>query len=661
MFVLNIREIGKRQFFEEEKCSLREVVGEEFIIEKGILGFSVPGISSIFDVHSRIIGPDIDEIICYTWEDEYGKKIMWHSGAHILADAVLRLFPDALLATGPPVENGFYYDILFKNGPPGTEDIKKIEELVMRILKEGAFFERSEIPIEEAKKHYTTAYPNKYKLEILEELEKEGTRIVSFYRHGNFVDLCEGPHILTTSMIKAFKITGVAGAYWRGDATKEQLCRIYGIAFPDEQTFHLFEKAYREAEQKDHRKVGYDMEIFLISSRIGAGLPIWLPGGFIVRNSLIEFIRRAQNTLGYQEVFTPHIGSKNLYITSGHYEKYGQNSYKPILTPDENEEYLLKPMNCPHHCEIFGFRTRSYRELPLKISEFGTVYRYEKSGEIHGLVRARCFTQDDAHIFVDEEHLEEVLIETFNLATFVLNTLGFSDVSVRLSLRDPAKPEEYIGETSIWEKAEKILKRVCDKQFPGYTEGIGEAAFYGPKVDFIVRDLLHRKWQVSTVQLDFNLPRRFNLKYISRNNTMETPIIIHRALLGSIERFVALLLEHTGGNLPLWLAPIHVAILPVKEEVLDYSRFIEKTLAKEGYRVVLHWTPERLSKRIKQMEIKKVPFQVVVGEKEKEAGLLNIRSRREELVPSGATLPLEEFIARTRGQINIPEYRVPKS
>jgi len=657
MFVLDIHKEFSGQISPEgKKYSLREVAGDQYIIDKGILAFSIEKGGKIYDVHTPILTIETKEIYCYTWEDDEGKMVFWHSSAHVMADAIMRLFPDALLTIGPPVDNGFYYDIDFGENTHVEEKIEDIEREFARIIKENATFTREECSFEDAINYYQKEYPNPYKLEIIEEIKGRGERECSFYRHGRFRDLCSGPHILTPSMIGAFKITGIAGAYWRGNAKNKQLTRIYGITFPTKQELEKYLQMVEEAKNRDHKKLGYDMELFIISNRVGAGLPLWLPAGQTLRNLLIQFIRNAQNKLGYQEVFTPHIGSKNLYVTSGHYEKYGKDSFQPIETPDGHDSYLLKPMNCPHHCEIYGYRTRSYKELPLKISEFGTVYRYEKSGEIHGLVRARSFTQDDAHIFCTEDQLHEVISETLDLIKFVLDTFEFKDRIVRLSLRDPHDNDKYIGSPEVWDNAEKILREVAGNHFPSFVEQQGEAAFYGPKIDFIVRDSLGRKWQVGTLQLDFNLPVRFNLKYNGKDNKVHTPVMIHRALLGSIERFVAILLENTNGNLPIWLAPIQFAILPLGDEVMDFSHEIAEKLTRAGLRFIIHHSSERLSKRIKQMEIRKIPFQLIIGGKERESGVVSVRSRFPAILPDSSSLPIDQIISIVKEHSIIPEY-----
>lgn len=636
--------------------TLRELIGREEIIKKGILGFAIPDSKEIIDVHTPVLSKDVKSIIIYTWEDDEGKEVYWHSSAHILADAILQIFPEAKITIGPPIDNGFYYDIDFGTAQMTPDFIPLVENKINEIISKNYSFERIEVNERDAKDFYEKKYPNPYKLEILNDIINKKQKI-TFYRHGDFWDLCSGPHVLDVTFLKFFKITGLSAAYWKGNSKNPQLTRIYGISFPTKVELDNYLLKLQEAEKRDHKVIGREMELFIISQEVGAGLPLWLPDGFIIKNTLIELIRNAQNKLGYLEVTTPHIGSRRLYEISGHYQKYAQNCYKPILTPDEHEEYLLKPMNCPHHCEIFAFKRRSYKELPLKLSEFGTVYRYEKSGEIHGLIRARGFTQDDAHIFCKEEDLETVITEIIDLIYFLIKLFNFEDIKVRISLHDPSKKEMYLGTPELWEKAEKILRKIAQKCLYNYTEEKGESAFYGPKLDFIIKDALSRKWQLSTIQLDFNLPERFNLKYMDKDNTWKKPILVHRALLGSLERFIALLIEHTGGNLPLWLSPVQVAILPVNESTCKYSENLCEELKNNKIRAIISFPQERLAKRIKQMEIRRVPIQAIVGEKEINNNTVNVRSRIPSFIKNNYEYSREEFINLIVKYSKLPDFK----
>lgn len=548
----------------------------------------------------------------FTWNDKEGKSTFWHSSAHLLAEALEALHPGTKFGIGPPIEQGFYYDIDTGDEVLSSSDLQAIENKMQVLARQNNAYQRKEISKADAIAYFKEKN-DEYKLELLEDLE-DGQ--ITFYSQGNFTDLCRGPHIPDTGFIKAVKLTALAGAYWRGDEKRKQLTRIYGITFPKQKELTEYLTMIEEAKKRDHRKLGAELDLFMFSEKVGAGLPIWLPKGTALRNRLEDFLKAEQIKRGYQPVITPHIGRKELYITSGHYAKYGKDSFQPIHTPNEGEEFLLKPMNCPHHCEIFGYKPRSYKELPIRIAEFGTVYRYEQSGELHGLTRVRGFTQDDAHLFCTAEQLKQEFIGVIDLTKFVLNKLGFDKFTAQISLRDPQNKEKYIGTDENWDKAEAaIIEAAAEVGLPTVTE-LGEAAFYGPKLDFMVKDAIGRNWQLGTIQVDYNLPERFELEYIGADNTSHRPVMIHRAPFGSMERFVGVLIEHCGGNFPLWLTPEQYVILPISDRFNAHCHEIKDQLAAAGLRGSVDDRSETIGKKIRDNELKKIPFILIVGEKE---------------------------------------------
>jgi threonyl-tRNA synthetase len=558
-----------------------------------------------------------------TWNDAEGKTTMWHSSAHLMAEAIEFLYPGVKLAIGPAITQGFYYDIDFLEYTIVEKDLEKIEQKMRELAKEKLTFERKEISKADALAYFTEK-EDPYKLELIENLE-DGQ--ITFYTQGNFTDLCRGPHIPNTSPIKAIKLLSIAGAYWRGDEKNKQLTRIYGITFPKaaDLTEHL--EKLEEAKRRDHRKLGKELELFTFSQRVGQGLPLWLPKGAALRERLENFLKKAQKKAGYEQVITPHIGSKELYVTSGHYEKYGADSFQPIKTPDANEEFLLKPMNCPHHCEIFKSKPRSYKDLPARFAEFGTVYRYEQSGELHGLTRVRGFTQDDAHIFCMQEQVKDEFKKVIDLVLYIFKTLHFDNFKAQISLRDPNNPSKYIGSDENWEKAESaIIEAAAEKGLPTIV-AYGEAAFYGPKLDFMVQDALGREWQLGTIQVDYNLPERFELEYTGSDNQKHRPVMIHRAPFGSMERFVAVLLEHCAGDFPLWLATDQVAILPISDKFNEYAEKVSELLNNSDIRGFVDDRNEKIGKKIREAELKKIPFMLIIGEKEAETELVSVRQR----------------------------------
>lgn len=561
------------------------------------------------------------KISLLTWNDKGGKATFWHSSAHLMAEALEALYPGVKLGIGPAIENGFYYDIDTGGTQISINDLPKIEKKMIELARQKNEYVRKDISKSDAIAYFKEK-GDEYKLELLEDLEDGG---ITFYQQGNFVDLCRGPHIPNTGKIKAIKLLKVAGAYWRGDENRKQMTRIYGVSFPKQKELTEYLHLLEEAKKRDHRKIGAELELFMFSERVGAGLPIWLPKGNAVRQRLMNFLMDEQEKQGYQLVTTPHIGKKELYVTSGHYEKYGEDSFQPINTPKEGEEFLLKPMNCPHHCEIFGNRPHSYKELPIRIAEFGTVYRYEQSGELHGLSRVRGFTQDDAHIFCTPEQVKEEFLKVLDLTTMVFRKMGFQEFTAQISLRDPDKPEKYIGSAENWENAERaIIEATAEVGLPTVTE-LGEAAFYGPKLDFMIKDALGRSWQLGTIQVDYNLPERFELEYIGSDNQPHRPVMIHRAPFGSLERFMSILIEHTAGKFPLWLAPEQYAILPVSDKYEDFAKEIQTALTAYDIRGVIDNRAESIGRKIRDTELKKIPFMFIVGEKEAENNSLSVR------------------------------------
>ncbi len=560
-----------------------------------------------------------------TWDNEEGKAAFWHTSAHLMAAAIEQLYPGTKFGIGPDIENGFYYDVDFGTHQINEDDLVAIEKKMKEIVAENHQMVRKEISKADAMSFFGTK-GDEYKTELIEELE-DGT--ISLYELGSFTDLCRGPHLPDLSNIKAIKLLSLAGAYWRGDITRKQLTRIYGITFPQQKLLEEYLLMLEEAKKRDHRKLGKDLELFAFSQNVGSGLPLWLPKGAIVREQLESFLKKVQKKYGYQQVITPHIANKNLYITSGHYEKYGKDSFQPIGSPVEGEEFLLKPMNCPHHCEIYAIQPRSYKDLPIRMAEFGTVYRYEQSGELHGLTRVRGFTQDDAHIFCTPDQLKEEFIKVIEIVMIIFNTLNFDNFTAQISLRDPSDTKKYIGSDENWEKSERAIIEACEMKGLEAVQVIGEAAFYGPKLDFMVRDAIGRKWQLGTIQVDYNLPERFDLSYIGADNQKHRPVMIHRAPFGSMERFVAVLLEHTGGNLPLWLCPDQIIILPISEKFHNFAAGILNTLEDKGFRVSIDNRNEKIGKKIRDAEMAKIPYMIVIGEKETENGTLSVRQHRQ--------------------------------
>jgi threonyl-tRNA synthetase len=584
------------------------------------------------------------EIKLFTWNDKEGKTAFWHSSAHVLAQALLALYPECKLTIGPAIENGFYYDADFGDQSLTEKELVAIEKKMLEFAREKFEFKMRSSTKAEALAYYKKQN-NPYKIELIENLE-DGT--ITFCDHADFTDLCRGGHIPQTGVIKAIKLTNVAGAYWRGDETKQQLTRIYGISFPKQKELTEYLERVEEAKKRDHRKLGKELDLFTFSQKVGQGLPLWLPKGAALRDRLENFLKKAQTKAGYEQVISPHIGNKELYMTSGHYEKYGADSFQPIHTPAEGEEFLLKPMNCPHHCEIYKAKPWSYRDLPKRYAEFGTVYRYEQSGELHGLTRVRGFTQDDAHIFCMPEQLDEEFKKVIDLVLYVFSSLGFEDFTAQVSLRDPQKPEKYIGSTQNWELAEQAILNAAKEKNLDYVVETGEAAFYGPKLDFMVKDALGRQWQLGTIQVDYNLPERFDLQYKGSDNELHRPVMIHRAPFGSMERFVAILLEHTGGNFPLWLMPNQVNILCVSEKYKNYALKVLNFLENHEIRALLDDRNETIGKKIRESEMTKVSYMMIIGEKEAAEDNVSLRKHHEGDLGS---FSLEDVVVRLKSEI----------
>lgn len=561
-------------------------------------------------------------LVLYTWENPEGKKAFWHSSAHILAQALEELYPGIKLTIGPAIANGFYYDVDFNGKPISEKDFPAIEAKFLEIARGKHLFKMRPVSKAEALSYY--AGKNEYKTELIEALE-DGT--ITFCDHSTFTDLCRGGHIPNTGFVKAVKVLSAAGAYWRGDEHNPQLTRVYGISFPKQKDLTEYLTLLEEAKKRDHRKLGKELELFTFSNKVGQGLPLWLPKGAALRERLEAFLRKAQKEAGYEQVVTPHIGHKNLYVTSGHWDKYGKDSFQPIATPNEGEEYLLKPMNCPHHCEIYNSHPWSYKDLPKRFAEFGTVYRYEQSGELHGLTRVRCFTQDDAHIFCTPEQLDAEFKHVIDLVLYVFGSLGFDNFTAQVSLRDPDKPTKYIGTDENWAKAENAIINAAKEKGLNYVIETGEAAFYGPKLDFMVKDALGRSWQLGTIQVDYNLPERFDLWYKGADNEMHRPVMIHRAPFGSMERFVAILLEHTAGNFPLWLNPNQAIVLSLSEKYENYAQKVLRLLENSDIRTLIDNRAETMGKKIREAETQKVPYMLIVGENEEKEGTVSVRKR----------------------------------
>ena len=585
-------------------------------------------------------------IALYKFEDEEGKHTFWHTSAHLLAEALQELYPGIQFGFGPAVENGFFYDVMPAKGTVISEnDFSKIEEKMRELAKKNEPVVRKEVAKADALNEFKAA-GQEYKCEHIEQDLEDGT--ISTYTQGAFTDLCRGPHLTSTGSIKAIKITSVAGAFWRGDAKREQMTRIYGISFPKKKMLDEYLAMLEEAKRRDHRKIGKEMELFMVSERVGKGLPIWLPKGTDLRLRLQELLRSMLRPYNYQEVITPGIGGKSLYVTSGHYAHYGKDAFQPIHTPEEDEEYMLKPMNCPHHCEVYARKPRSYKDLPLRIAEFGTVFRYEKSGELHGLTRVRTFTQDDAHLFVRPDQVKKEFEAIIDIILKVFSIFGFNNYEAQISLHDPKDTEKYIGSPEVWEESENAIREACKEKGLKAHEEIGEAAFYGPKLDFMVKDAIGRRWQLGTIQVDYNLPQRFRLEYTAEDNTKKTPVMIHRAPFGSLERFTAVLIEHTAGHFPLWLTPDQVAILPISEKYNDYAKKVAAYFDKQGVRALVDDRNEKIGRKIRDNEIKRTPYMVVVGEKEAAEGLVSMRKQGG---GEQATMTMEAFAQRIKDEV----------
>ena len=593
---------------------------------------------------NRPINED-SSIALYKWEDEEGKHAFWHTSAHLLAEALQELYPGIQFGFGPAIENGFFYDVLLPNGESIKEgDFPQIEAKMKELAGKKEPVVRKEVAKADALKEFAAAGQS-YKCEHIEQDLEDGS--ITTYTQGSFTDLCKGPHLLNTGAIKAVKLTSVAGAFWRGDANREQLQRLYGISFPKKKMLDEYLVMIEEAKKRDHRKIGKEMELFMFSEKVGKGLPIWLPKGTELRLRLQDHLRKVQKRFGYQEVITPHIGSKNLYVTSGHYAHYGKDSFQPIHTPEEDEEYMLKPMNCPHHCEIFAWKPRSYKDLPLRIAEFGTVYRYEQSGELHGLTRVRSFTQDDAHLFCRPDQVKQEFLNVMDIIQIVLTAFGFN-FEAQISLRDPNDHEKYVGSDEDWARSEAAIVEACREKGLNAKIEYGEAAFYGPKLDFMIKDAIGRRWQLGTIQVDYNLPKRFQLEYTDEDNTKKTPVMIHRAPFGSMERFCAVLIEHTAGHFPLWLTPDQVAILPISEKYNDYAHQVAQYFDKVGVRATIDDRNEKIGRKVRDNELKRVPYMVIVGEKEQADGTVAVR-------PQGggeqSVMSMEDFAKKINDEV----------
>ncbi len=589
------------------------------------------------------------EVKIYTWEDEEGKHAFWHSSAHLMAEALEALYPGIKFGIGPAIDNGFYYDVDPPEGVVITEaDLPRIEEKMRELARQKNEYRRRVVSKEEALGYFEEK-GDPYKTELISELNDQE---ITFYTQGNFTDLCRGPHLPSTEPIKAIKLLNVAGAYWRGDEKRKQLTRIYGISFPKQSMLEEYLQWLEEAKKRDHRRIGKELELFTFSQRVGQGLPLWLPKGAQLRERLENFLKKIQKQYGYEPVITPHIGHKELYVTSGHYEKYGKDSFQPIHTPVEGEEFLLKPMNCPHHCEIYRSKPRTYKDLPVRLAEFGTVYRYEQSGELHGLTRVRGFTQDDAHIFCRPDQLKDEFLKVIDIVFLIFRKLHFDDFTAQISLRDPDDKEKYIGSEENWEKAERAIIEACEEKGLEATIEKGEAAFYGPKLDFMVKDALGRSWQLGTIQVDYNLPERFDLEYIGADDKRYRPVMIHRAPFGSMERFIAVLIEHTGGKFPLWLAPDQAIVLPISEKYHDYAKKVLNFLNNSDIRTLIDDRNEKIGKKIRDNELKKIPYLLIVGEKEEKEGTVAVRRQGKGDI---GTMKLDEFAAFIREQVEKEE------
>jgi len=617
-------------------------------LARKVLSISVNG--EVRDL-SRPIDTDAS-VRLHTWDDSEGKATMWHSSAHLMAGAIEALYPGTKFGIGPDVENGFYYDIDLGEHTLSSNDFEKIEQKMLQMAREKQQFRRREISKSEALKLYEEK-GDEYKVDLITDLE-DGT--ISLYESGHFTDLCRGPHLVDSSPVKAVKLLSIAGAYWRGDESRKQLTRVYGITFPKQKDLDEYLFMLEEAKKRDHRKIGRELELFAFSANVGQGLPLWLPKGAELRENLEKFLKRVQRKAGYLPVITPHIGNKNLYIQSGHYEKYGKDSFQPISTPAEGEEFMLKPMNCPHHCEIFKTRQYSYKDLPVRLAEFGTVYRYEQSGELHGLTRVRGFTQDDAHIFCRPDQVKEEFVKVIDIVLYIFRALDFKEFSVQISLRDPDNKQKYIGSDENWIKAEAAIVEATNERGLEAKVVTGEAAFYGPKLDFMVKDALGRKWQLGTIQVDYNLPERFELEYVGSDNQRHRPVMIHRAPFGSMERFVAVLIEHCAGNFPLWLTPNQAIVLPISDKYHEYAKKVLHLLNNYEIRTLIDERSEKTGKKIRDAETRKIPYMIIVGEKEEAEGTISVRKHGHGDL---GTFTIDEFVKTVNGEVaSLTEYEV---
>jgi threonyl-tRNA synthetase len=631
---------GTVKEFKEGVTSMDVAMSISEGLARNVLAAKVNG--EIVDASRKIEKDSTVQLL--TWNDKEGKSTFWHSSAHLMAEALEALYPGTKFGIGPAIENGFYYDIDFGDRIFSSEEFKKVEDKMLELSRLKSDYKRSSVSKSDAIKYFTDK-GDEYKIDLLQDLQ-DGS--ITFYQQGNFTDLCRGPHIPNTSFIKAAKLMNVAGAYWRGDEKRKQLTRIYAITFPKQKELQEYLELLEEAKKRDHRKLGKELELFAFSEKVGMGLPLWLPKGATLRERLENFLKKAQVKAGYTQVITPHIGSKELYVTSGHYEKYGADSFQPIKTPNEGEEFLLKPMNCPHHCEIYKTKPRSYKDLPLRLAEFGTVYRYEQSGELHGLTRVRGFTQDDAHIFCRPDQVKDEFKKVIDLVLYVFKSLGFENYTAQISLRDPANKGKYIGGDEQWNRAEKdIIEAAAEKGLNTVTE-LGEAAFYGPKLDFMVKDALGRQWQLGTIQVDYNLPERFKLEYIGSDNQKHRPVMIHRAPFGSMERFVAVLIEHCAGNFPLWLSPEQIIVLPISEKYADYAQEVLSTLEENDIKGLIDHRDEKIGRKIRDAEVRKIPFMLIVGEKEQEDKKVSVRKHGQ---GDAGSISLDEFIKLFQDEI----------
>ncbi len=633
---------GSKKTVEKGSTSLDIAFGISEGLARNVLSAKVN--DEIWDA-TRPINEDAT-VQLLTWNDEGGKYAFWHSSAHLMAEALEALYPGIKFGIGPPIENGFYYDVDFGDRELSSDELGEIETKMVELARQKNEYYRSEVSKADAISFFKDK-GDEYKLELLDGLE-DGE--ITFYKHGTFTDLCRGPHIPHTGFIKAIKLLNVAGAYWRGDITRKQLTRIYGITFPKQKELLEYLERIEEAKKRDHRKLGKELELFAFSEKVGMGLPLWLPKGALLRERLENFMRKAQVKAGYDPVITPHIGSKELYVTSGHYDKYGKDSFQPIHTPHEDEEFLLKPMNCPHHCEIYKVKPRSYKDLPIRYAEFGTVYRYEQHGELHGLTRVRGFTQDDAHIFCRPDQVKDEFKKVIDLVLYVFDSLGFDNFTAQVSLRDPENKEEYIGRDDLWDRAEKEIQEAADEKNLKTVTVIGEAAFYGPKLDFMVKDALGRSWQLGTIQVDYSLPERFQLEYVGSDNQPHQPVMIHRAPFGSMERFIAVLIEHTAGNFPLWLAPDQIAVLPISEKYADYATTVFESLKSNDIRGIIDNRDEKIGRKIRDAEVQKIPYMIIVGEKEENDQKLSVRRHQKGDL---GTFTLEEFTTTFRKEAGV--------